>query len=245
MQESKINILGCPVDVLTMEGALERIAAALARRQNLQVVTANAEMIYAARHNPRLFLALHDAGLVTADGMGVVLASRILGQPLPERVAGVDLVYQLLRRGSKEGWSFYLLGAKVEVLEAAQEQLLADFPHLQIAGSHHGYFQPETGSTLLENIKLAKPDILLVALGAPRQDLWLHENLAKSGARVGIGVGGTFDILAGKVKRAPLWMQGLGLEWLFRLGQEPSRWRRMLALPKFVGAVLWQRFRGN
>lgn len=241
--KQRIDILGCPVDVLTMATAVERISQCIAQEQPCQVVTANAEILYAAHSDPGLFLTLHDAALVTADGMGVLLAARILGQSLPERVAGVDLVHSLAQQGERAGWRFYLLGAKPEVLAAAQEQLEMLYPGLQIVGSHHGYFAPEDNETIIENIRMSQPEILLVAMGAPKQDKWLHDYLSKTGAIVGIGVGGTFDILAGTAKRAPLWMQRLGLEWLFRLWQQPSRWRRTLALPRFVWAVFCQRLR--
>lgn len=241
--KQRIDILGCPVDVLTMATAVERISQCIAQEQPCQVVTANAEILYAAQSDPGLFLTLHDAALVTADGMGVLLAARILGQSLPERVAGVDLVHSLAQQGERAGWRFYLLGAKPEVLAAAQEQLEMLYPGLQIVGSHHGYFAPEDNETIIENIRMSQSEILLVAMGAPKQDKWLHDYLSKTGAIVGIGVGGTFDILAGTAKRAPLWMQRLGLEWLFRLWQQPSRWRRTLALPRFVWAVFCQRLR--
>ncbi len=239
----QIDILGSPVNFLTMETAIQAIARCIEEKKVCQVVTANAEILYMAQHDPGLFLALHDAGLVTADGMGVVLASRILGQPLPERVAGVDLVYALAERGVRAGWRFYLLGAKPEVLKVAVERLELHYPGIQIVGSHHGYFSQADNVAILEGIRNSQPDILLVAMGAPKQDIWLHDYLDKSGAYVGIGVGGTFDILAGAVQRAPLWMQRFGLEWLFRLWQEPRRWRRVLLLPRFIWAVLWQRFR--
>lgn len=241
--KQRIDILGCPVDVLTLAMAVERISKCIAQGQPCQVVTANAEILYAAQSDPGLFLVLHDAALVTADGMGVLLAARILGQSLPERVAGVDLVHNLAQQGAKAGWRFYLLGAKPEVLRAAQERLEMLYPGLQIVGSHHGYFAPEENDAIVENIRVSQPEILLVAMGAPKQDKWLHDHLSKTGAIVGIGVGGTFDILAGTVKRAPLWMQRLGLEWLFRLWQQPSRWRRTMALPRFIWAVFCQRLR--
>lgn len=241
----RIDILGCPVDVLTMETAVERVAEHVGQQQPCQVVTANAEILYMAQHDPGLFLTLHDADLVTADGAGVLLAARILGQSLPERVAGVDLVHSLAQYAVRAGWRFYLLGAEQEVLTAAIERLEVLYPGVQIVGSQHGYFGPEENDALIENIKASQPDILLVAMGAPKQDQWLHDHLTRTGATVGIGVGGTFDIIAGTVPRAPLWMQRLGLEWLFRLWLQPSRWRRTLLLPKFVWAVLWQRLRGT
>lgn len=237
----RIEILGSPVDVLTMQSAVDEIARRIEIKQTSQVVTANAEILYAALRDPRLFLALHDAGLVTADGMGTVLASRLLGQPLPERVAGYDLMHELADQGQRAGWRFFLLGAKQEVVHAAATQLQQLYPGMIIAGYRDGYFTPEQLPLVLHSIKESKSDILLVAMGAPKQDLWLHQHLVASGAAVGIGIGGSFDILAGTAERAPLWMQRAGLEWLFRLWRQPARLLRMMALPKFVWAVLWQR----
>lgn len=238
----RIDILGTQVDVLTMQSAVELIAEKIKARQICQVVTANAEVLYAAEHDPSLFLALHDAGMVTADGMGVVLASRLIGHPLPARVAGYDLLHELANRGQRTGWKFFLLGAKPGVVQAAATHLQELYPGMIIAGYHDGYFTPDQMHLLLHSIKESKADILLVAMGAPKQDKWLHDHLSASGALVGIGVGGSLDILAGTAQRAPVWMQRAGLEWLFRLWKQPSRFWRMLALPKFIWAVLWRRW---
>ena len=239
----RLEILHNPVDVLTMSEALQRVAAALEAKQPYQVVTANAEILYNAAQSPALGQVLQEAGLITADGMGVLLAARILGKRLPERVSGVELVHALAKRGAREGWSFYLLGAKEEVLDAAARRLQTLYPGLILAGSHHGYFSPKENSHIVADIKASSAQIVLAAMGAPRQDLWLREHLVATGATVGVGVGGTFDILAGTVKRAPLWMQRSGLEWFFRLTQEPGRIGRMLVLPRFVIAVVGQRLR--
>lgn len=237
----RIDILGNPVDVLTMQAAVDLIAEKIKAKQVCQVVTANAEILYAAERDPSLFLVLHDAGVVTADGMGVVLASRLIGQPLPERVAGYDLLHELANRGQRAGWRFFLLGAKPEVVQAAAVRLQQLYPGMIIAGHHDGYFSSDQVHSVLHSIKESKPDILLVAMGAPKQDKWLHDYLDASGALIGIGVGGSLDILAGTAKRAPAWMQGAGLEWLFRLWKQPARFWRMLALPKFIWAVIWRR----
>jgi N-acetylglucosaminyldiphosphoundecaprenol N-acetyl-beta-D-mannosaminyltransferase len=231
------------VDVLTMDSAVEQIAACIKERRTCQVVTANSEIIYAAAHDPGLFLVLHDAGLVTADGMGVVLASRLMGQPLAERVAGYDLMHELAARAERAGWRFFLLGAKPEVVAGAARRLRQLYPAISIAGYHDGYFSSERNDLVLDEIKQSKADILLVAMGAPKQDMWLHEHLAATGVPIGIGIGGSLDILAGTAQRAPLWMQRAGLEWLFRLTKEPKRFWRMLAIPKFIWAVLWQKWR--
>ncbi|MGI6358002.1 MAG: WecB/TagA/CpsF family glycosyltransferase [Bacillota bacterium] len=238
----KIEVLGSSVDALTMRSAVSRIAASIAERRTCQVVTANAEILYTAWRDPKLFLVLHDADLVTADGMGVVLASRLLGKPLPERVAGVDLVHELADYGQRASWRFYLLGARPQVVQAAATRLQQLYPGIVIAGYRDGYFTADQLPMVLHDIKQSKADILLVAMGAPKQDLWLHQHLAGSGVPVGIGVGGTFDILAGTAERAPLWMQRSSLEWLFRLWKQPGRFWRMLVLPKFIWAVLWQKW---
>ncbi len=242
MERERLEILGCPIDVLTMDTAVEHISSAIANTGTCQVVTANAEILYAAQHDPELFVILQDAGLVTADGMGVILASRILGTPLAERVAGYDLLHALAARSERTGWKIYLLGAKQEVVDAAAANLRRMYPAITIAGKHHGYFAQEETGSVLHDIKQTGADILFVALGAPRAEKWIYANLNKSGASIGIGVGGSFDILAGVSVRAPLWMQRIGLEWLFRLWRQPSRIWRMLALPKFIWMVLWNKW---
>jgi N-acetylglucosaminyldiphosphoundecaprenol N-acetyl-beta-D-mannosaminyltransferase len=157
------------------------------------------------------------------------------------RLPGIELTMALMGEAEKHGWRVFLLGASPEVNAKAAEVLQQKHPRLVLAGAQHGFFGPEAEGEILSGIRSAAPDILLVALGVPRQELWSRRHQGELGVPVAIGVGGTLDVLAGRVQRAPRWMQRLNLEWLYRLYKEPWRWRRMLALPRFVGAVLKER----
>jgi len=239
----KSCVLGALVDRVDMAGAVERIASFIKEGSPHHVITLNAEIIYRALDEHRLMAVINRADLVTPDGAGVVWAAKRLGQPVPERVAGIDLVQALFQRGKREGWRFFFYGAAPGVAKEAARRAAAAHPGLQVAGTAHGYLSPKDQLQLVEQIKEAKPHILLVALGAPKQEYWIKENMAALGVPVCIGVGGSLDVLAGKVKRAPKILQKLKLEWLYRLIANPRRTGRMLALPRFVLAVL--RAKGN
>ncbi len=241
MSIEKVTILGVPVARLTMQGFLTWAVSNIEEGKPTQVVTANAEIIYRAYRDSQLGDVLRQAELVTADGSGVVWASRQLGAPVPERVTGVDLVEQLLALAEGKGWGVYFLGAKPEVVEKAVLNTLTRHKHLKISGYRHGYFTKQENEEVMSNIDKVKPHILLAALGSPKQEFFIRELLARTEIPLAIGVGGTFDVLAGTVSRAPQWFQRRGLEWLYRLLKDPSRLGRMLALPKFVLAVITQK----
>jgi N-acetylglucosaminyldiphosphoundecaprenol N-acetyl-beta-D-mannosaminyltransferase len=186
---------------------------------------------------------LDRADLCLPDGVGITLAARYLGRPLRERVAGVDLVERLAVRAARTGWRIFLLGAAPGVAERAADVLRARSPDLVICGTYAGSPAVEEESQIVARVRAARADVLLVAYGAPAQDMWIARNLERSGAAVGIGVGGVFDYLAGVTRRAPRWVRRLGFEWLHRLIQQPSRWRRQLALPHFALLVLLRRRR--
>lgn len=238
---SRISILGVPVDVVSREEAVACILGFLAQEEPRQVVTLNAEMVMLARQDPEFRRVVQQAALVVPDGSGVRLGARILGQKLPERVAGIDLMQALCQVAARSGFRVYFLGAEPGVAKEAAHRLQERFPGLVVAGTQHGYFNPASLPEILVRIRESRPEILFVALGAPKQELWLAQHLPFLKVKVGMGVGGSLDVLAGRVKRAPGWMQRLGLEWLFRLLQEPARWRRVLALPQFLLGVLWER----
>ena len=237
LTDKKTVVLGIAVDGVTMQEALDRLEAFVHDRQPRLVATANAEMVMVAQEDPELFSILNSADLVLADGAGVVWAAKKLGSGVPERVAGYDLTQELLRRAAIAKHRIYWLGAAPGVAETAARRASELYPGIITTGIHDGFFFSEDPS-IIRNIHEAKPDILLCALGVPKQEKWLARNLAALEVPVSIGVGGTFDVMAGIVKRAPLWMQKAGLEWSYRLICQPSRLIRMLALPRFVLRVL-------
>lgn len=235
----RVDVLGVKIDVLGMQDVVERIRRAVRSRAHLRIVTANPEMIYAAGADLQLRKIINGAGLVTPDGVGVVWAARNLGTPVSERVTGIDLVQGLLPYAGKEKWRVFFLGGKPGVAELAAKRISDDYPGL-IWQAEHGYFLPEDEERIIRSIKSFQPDLLLVGLGAPRQEYWLAEHPGL--ATVCIGVGGSFDALAGVVKRAPQQIQALRMEWLYRLWKEPKRWRRQLVLPKFALRVCAVKF---
>jgi len=241
MKMESVSVLGVNVARMSTVEVLEWIRVMIGQKKPRHIVTANAEIIYKAHTEPDFGALLERADLVTADGAGVVLAARLLGSPVPERVAGADLTMALLAMAEEKGWTVYLLGADPETLEKAVLNTLSKHPRLRISGYHHGYYSQQETTGVVSNINKVKPDILLAALGAPKQEEFIQQNMKELNVPVSIGVGGTFDILAGTAQRAPAWMQKTGLEWLYRLGKKPSRAKRMLALPRFVLAVLVQK----
>ncbi len=181
---------------------------------------------------------INSADLVTPDGSGIVWAARYLGEPVPERVTGIDLMREICKQAHYNGWKIFLLGGAPGVAAEAAEQLQIEYPNIKIVGTHHGYFPEDEERNVMELIKSAGPDIIFVALGAPRQEFWIKSHQENLPVKVAVGVGGSFDVVSGRVKRAPQWMQRLRLEWLARLIKEPWRAKRMLALPKFVLLVM-------
>jgi len=238
---NRIRILGVPVDAVTDGEALDWAARALQNGRPHQVATVNPEFVMRARRDPAFAAVLDRADLCLPDGAGLLWAARQMGRPLPARVAGVDFVRALAHEGARRGWRFFLLGAAPGVAEAAATVLRAQNPGLIVAGVDSGSPDPADDAVTVPAVRRAATDVLLVAYGAPAQDLWIARNLVATGARLGIGVGGAFDFIAGRARRAPPWMQDRGLEWLHRLANQPWRWRRMLVLPQFAVRVLVDR----
>ncbi|KUK36469.1 MAG: N-acetylmannosaminyltransferase TarA [Thermacetogenium phaeum] len=242
MPPERRNVLGVGIHPLTLSGAVELIGSWINSGSPVtrQVVTLNPEMLYRAQNDPALRDLLNGADLVVPDGHGIVWAGRRLGCPFPERVAGIDLISSLAEKGARQGWRFYLLGAKPGVAAAAAENLCRSYPGLAIVGAEHGYFGADELSAVLAGIRAARPDLLLVGLGSPRQEFFIWAHRRELGVPVAIGVGGSFDVISGRLKRAPRIWQRLRLEWLFRAIQEPRRWRRLMVLPSYVLLVLRQ-----
>lgn len=243
MKRDTTAILGVRIDRLTFEGAVLRAIELLSDAPGSLAVTPNAELVWAAQQDPDLMRALNGARLAVADGAGVVWASKVLGKPVPERVAGYDLMRALLAEAESRGLAVYFLGGRPGVAERAAGCARDLHPGLRVAGLAHGYFAAGEEQEVLAGLNRAGPDLLFVALGAPRQEKWLARHLP--GLRVGLamGVGGSLDVLAGVSRRAPGWMIRANLEWLYRLLAEPRRLRRQLALPRFALAVLGRRLR--
>jgi N-acetylglucosaminyldiphosphoundecaprenol N-acetyl-beta-D-mannosaminyltransferase len=232
-----VSILGVRVHRLCMRDALLVMERWIAERTPRMVITADANALVLAQADKEFRLLLMDADLVTADGAGLLWAARRLGQPFPERVPGVELVAQLARLSHERGYRLYFLGAAPGVAERAASTLRQRFPNAHIVGITHGYFSPEAEPSVLAHIRQARPDVLLVGMGMPRQEKWIARHKQTLGVPVSVGVGGSFDIYAGVVRRAPRWMQRYGLEWLWRLMQDPRKIAKVRNLPRFVWLV--------
>jgi N-acetylglucosaminyldiphosphoundecaprenol N-acetyl-beta-D-mannosaminyltransferase len=238
-----IVVLGCRVDRVDSAAAVARIEQLLAAGSAAQVVTLGAEMANLAHDDARYRAAVNAADLIVPDTIGIVLASRWLGAPLPERVAGIDLIERLCALAAQRGLPIYLLGSAPGVAEAASVALTQRHAGLRIAGREHGYFDDAQAAAICDRVRSSGARLVFVGLGFPRQEYWIRDNLPHLGAAVCVGVGGSFDVLSGRLARAPSIIRRLGLEWLYRLVREPRRLRRQLALPLFAARAAGQALR--
>ena len=239
----RTNVLGVDFDSLTAEHAVLRACELIRDGEKTYVVTPNPEIVWMCRRDENLRRAVNGAGLVLPDGIGVILGARILGTPLREKIAGIDFASALFKEIAKTNGSVYLLGSKPGIAKEAGRRLALEHPGLCIAGVSDGYFTDD--GPVIEQINAANPDVLLVCMGAPKQELWIVENLDRLDVRLCAGLGGSLDVFAGAVKRAPAFWRKLQLEWLYRLLCEPRRIKRMAKLPLFVLAVIWKRIAGR
>lgn len=241
----RISLLDLPVDDLTMDETLAAIDGFIADGSVHQHVVVNVTKVVQAHADPELRAVIAACDLINVDGQPVVWASRLLGTPLRERVAGVDLMDRLIARAGERGHRLYLLGARPEVVAAVAARIARDHPSAVVAGWRDGYWAPDEEAGVVRAIAEARPDILFVAFGSPAKERFLARWKAEIGAPFVMGVGGSFDVYAGRVRRAPRWMRRVGLEWLFRVSQEPGRmWRRYAGdAPRFAWLVLRARFR--
>ncbi|MCL1998249.1 MAG: WecB/TagA/CpsF family glycosyltransferase [Turicibacter sp.] len=230
----KVDILGVPFDNLTADAVLQKLLGFLETAENHMVVTPNPEAVMLARRDGEFLALLRAADLVLPDGIGIILAARLLRLPLFERVTGCDITQALLK--SAVGRSCYLLGAAPNIAEKAAENLRQE--GVTVVGFHDGYFTAASEKEIISEIQALHPDILILGMGMPRQEQWAMRHLADLPCKVTLCVGGTIDILAGNVRRAPVFMRKIGLEWLYRLISQPSRFWRMLDLPRFLWVVL-------
>lgn len=237
----RIGIKGVGFDPLEPVEALEKALELASLPGCRYVVTPNPEIVWLAQKQPELKKALNEADMVIPDGIGIIYASRILGTPLPARVPGIELASGLMRKMAESGKPIYLLGAKPGVAERAAENLKAEYPGLVIAETGDGYFQED--EPVIRRINALKPYLLLVCLGFPRQELWMAEHRKELDAGLMLGLGGSLDVFAGDVKRAPEAWCRMNVEWLYRLLHQPSRLGRMLKLPVFLLSVVWERMK--
>lgn len=238
----RINIMGVSFDSFTLSEAVARAEALMSERRAAYVVTPNPEIVMTCWENADAMEAVQHADLVLPDGVGVVYGARILGTPLKGKLPGIDFATELMRRMASNGGRVFLLGAKPGVAETAGERMQAQFPGLIICGTHDGYFQDD--APVIEEINALQPDLLLVCLGAPKQELWMRRNGPALKVGLMAGLGGSLDVFAGTAKRAPVFFQKLGLEWFYRLIKEPWRFKRMMKLPKFLFACIGKKLRG-
>jgi N-acetylglucosaminyldiphosphoundecaprenol N-acetyl-beta-D-mannosaminyltransferase len=221
------DLFGIEIDVLDMKGTVDLIMRLIDERVQVQHVALNAAKVVMASKDAKLRAVIRACRVVNADGQSVVIASRLLRQPLPERVTGIDLFAELVKRSAENGRSVYFLGARDEVLDEMVSRFRTQYPTLRVAGFRNGYWNDD--AEVIEQVRAAQPDLLFLAIPSPRKEFWLAEHLPALGVPFAMGVGGSFDVLAGKVKRAPKWVQRIGCEWVYRLVQEPRRmWKRYL-----------------
>ncbi|MCG8485659.1 MAG: WecB/TagA/CpsF family glycosyltransferase [Clostridia bacterium] len=237
----RLDILGIHVDKVTKEEALNTFKKLIASDGCQMIITPNSEIVMSATKDHHLRTIINDADMVIPDGIGLVYASRIIGQPLRERVTGIDFLESALNYLNQIKGSIFLLGSKPGVANKAAEKMKEKYPDLLISGTYHGYFGEGDEETVIQMINDARPDFLCVALGSPKQEKMVKKYQEQLKAKAAIGIGGSLDVWAGELKRAPKFYQDYGLEWLYRLIQQPSRYKRMAALPAFILKVFFRR----
>ena len=243
----RITILNTVIDVIDAKETVDLVEKYVISKEPLHLMGVNADKINELNKNPRLKQIVNSCGVINADGASVVKAGKVLSKPLPERVAGIDLMQSLVKLSAEKGYSVYLLGARPEVVEKTAEVLKERFPDLKIAGIRDGYFSDEEWENISKELNSADPDFVFVGITSPKKE-YLIEYLQDKGLRsVCMGVGGSFDVISGKIPRAPLWMQKAGLEWLFRVIKEPKRLfkRYFVGNTEFIRAVIKEKKRNE
>ena len=234
-----VEVVGIKIDNVNMDEAAALMEVFLETDRCSKVFTPNSEILLAAVGDGEFGSVLNSGHLVVPDGIGVVIASRFYGTPLKERVAGFDLMMRLMDIADSRGKSVYLLGGREGVAEEAAIKLTESYSSLRIAGTRNGYFEEDSENDIVNEINNSKADILLAALGAPKQEKFIYKHSDNLKVKIAMGVGGSLDVLAGKVKRAPEFYQKAGLEWFYRLVKEPRRIIRVLRIPKFIALAFY------
>lgn len=243
MNVEKINILGAEISNVTASEACDIIIERTLNKETTVVYTPNSEIIENFRKDEKMLEILNSADLLTPDGIGVVIASKILKTPLKERAAGYDIACLLLDKAREKDLSFFLFGSKEEVGKLAKENIEKKYPGIKVVGTRNGFF--DSSEDIASEILKADPDIIFVCLGAKKQEQWIYENKEKLKGKAMLGIGGSMDVFAGTVKRAPDIFIKLNLEWFYRLLKQPKRFFRMLALPKFIISVVVSKIKGG
>ncbi len=241
----EIHILGCKVHSVTMAQTMEAAKRFIESGKAHYIVTADSSGIVNAQEDDEFRRIINSADLVTPDSMGILIGARLVGTPVPERVSGVDIAHDLCEMAAEEGFGVYLLGAAPGVAEEAADKLKAKFPGLKIAGTHHGYFSTEEEPEVIEQIAKSGARVLFVAMGIPKQEKLIVAHLDRLNVGVAMGVGGSLDVLSGRIDRAPIWMRKHGLEWLYRLSQDPKKIHKVAVLPKFLAMALREKWFGG
>ena len=239
----KLNILGVNINKVNQKEATDFLIKKLDEDKCNMIVTPNSEIVMHAVKDPELMAIINEADLVIPDGIGLVYASRIMGSPLKERVTGIDFLSSALDYIKDKDMSVFLLGSKPGIAEKAGDNMRQKYPGLKIAGTHHGYFNQDEEPDIIDKINQTKADLVCLALGSPKQEKIMAKYKDVLKAKICIGVGGSLDVWAGELKRAPDFYRNNGLEWLYRLIQQPSRYKRMVALPVFMMKVILNRGR--
>ena len=241
----KVSVMGVNFDDLTLQGFIDEAAGCIAAKEQCTVVTPNAEICLVCKKDKEFKELINRCRLVLPDGISIKLAAKILGVPITRKTAGIEFCEGMCARLAQTGGSVYLFGAKPGVAKLAGENLCKKYPGLRLAGERNGYFKPEEEAEIVEGIRAASPDMLLICLGAPKQELFMDKYKDQLGAYVMVGAGGSIDVFAGTVKRAPKFFIKLGLEWFYRLITDPKRIKRMIKLPVYLWDALCYRIKGD
>ncbi|HEY8315073.1 MAG TPA: WecB/TagA/CpsF family glycosyltransferase [Candidatus Baltobacteraceae bacterium] len=240
-----MEILGCRLDPIDTDAATDAITGFVRERRGAQIVTLGTEMVVYAQKDAAFRQIVNACTLSLCDTIGLLAVARSRGASLRERVTGVELIERIGARAASDGLRLFLLGGAPGIAQRAALTLQTRYPHLQIAGARDGYFADDESVRVVEEIRASGADVLFAGLGSPRQEVWLARHLRATGCGAGIGVGGSFDVISGNVRRAPVVWRRMGVEWLYRLIKEPKRWRRQLALPQFVYLIAAESMRSR